>query len=149
MGLFGKKKATDDKKAEEKKAVDVKVAKKEPKEENKTAPVAKKVGKKIVARKESRPGSAYRVLIRPIISEKATIGASQNKYVFEVYTDANKVEIKKAVLEIYGVMPESVNIINHRGKSVRFGRKFGRTKDVKKAVVTLKKGDNIKLYEGI
>lgn len=149
MGLFGNKKANDDKKAEEKKAVDVKVDKKEVKEEKKAAPATKKVSKKVVARKESRPGNAYRVLIRPIISEKATIGASQNKYVFEISTDANKVEIKKAVLEIYGVMPESVNIINQRGKSVRFGRKFGRTKDVKKAVVTLKKGDNIKLYEGI
>lgn len=92
---------------------------------------------------------AYRILIRPVISEKATIGVSLNKYVFEVAPDANKVEIKKAIKELYGIVPFSVNILNRSGKDVRFGRYEGRTKSIKKAVVTLKKGDSIKLYEGI
>ena len=96
-----------------------------------------------------KSGKAYRVLVKPIISEKATHHAADRKYTFEVATNANKVEIKKAVQEIYGVMPTDVNIINQRGKAVRFGRNYGVQKAVKKAIVTLKKGDNIKLYEGI
>ncbi|OGY94216.1 MAG: 50S ribosomal protein L23 [Candidatus Komeilibacteria bacterium RIFOXYC1_FULL_37_11] len=83
------------------------------------------------------------------MSEKATISVSDGKYTFEVSGDSNKVAIKKAIEEIYGVRPIGVNIINQCGKNVRFGRKFGQTKNVKKAIVTLKKGDSIKLYEGI
>ncbi len=92
---------------------------------------------------------SFKVLLRPLISEKSTIGASLNKYVFAVAGRANKVEIKKAVADIYGVKPLSVNIINERRRAVRFGRFRGQTKKVKKAIVTLKKGDTIKLYEGI
>lgn len=96
-----------------------------------------------------RSSLAHRILLRPMISEKSTVGVSLNKYVFEVHPKANKVEIKKAVEAVYGVKPLDVNIINVRSKSVRFGRHSGRTKALKKALVTLKKGDSIKLYEGI
>jgi|SRR3989344_1446735 len=105
--------------------------------------------KKIGEDKTRISGSAHRLLLRPMISEKSTIGVALNKYVFEVPAGANKVEIKKAIEESYGVKPRVVNIINVRSKKVRFGRYSGRTKAVKKALVTLKKGDSIKLYEGI
>ena len=105
--------------------------------------------KKVVKKSNKKAGEAYRFLLRPIISEKATVGAADGKYTFEVSMDANKVAIKKAVQEVYGVEPADVNIMNKRGKTVRFGRKHGRTKNIKKAVVTLRKGDSIKLYEGI
>ncbi|MBT4648870.1 50S ribosomal protein L23 [bacterium] len=87
--------------------------------------------------------------MRPVISEKATMANQENKYIFEVAIKANKIEIKKAIEEIYGVTPIAVNVMNQRGKFVRFGRKTGRTKDTKKAIVTLKKGDSITIYEGI
>jgi large subunit ribosomal protein L23 len=91
---------------------------------------------------------SYKILLRPVISEKATHIAPLNKYTFEVSTGANKVEIKKAIKETYGVMPIRVNIMTKAGKYVRFGKNVGQTKATKKAVVTLKKGDNIRLYEG-
>ncbi|MBT4849636.1 50S ribosomal protein L23 [Candidatus Parcubacteria bacterium] len=146
MGLFSKKN-TDDKKEKEadKKSVVKEVAKKEAKPV-KTVKAKKPVAKKVTAKPS---GYAYRVLIKPIISEKATMGTSLNKYVFEISAKSNKIEVKKAIEEIYGVVPVSINVLNQRGKSVRSGRRFGRTKDIKKAVVTLRKGDSIKLYEGI
>lgn len=145
MGLFSKK--TKDKEKDTVKKTDAKVKvsdKKELKKESKKA-VIKKTDKK----SDKKNGEAYRFLLRPIISEKATVGAADGKYTFEVSMDANKVAIKKAIQEVYGVMPTDVNIMNKRGQNVRFGRKFGRTKNIKKAIVTLKKGDSIKLYEGI
>ena len=156
MGIFNKKNKTDKvEKKEDKKPV-AKVTKKELKEEKSTTKsVAKKktITKKVVKTTKSAAtkgdGKAYKVLLRPIISEKATLGASLNKYVFEVSPKANKVEIKKASSEVYTVVPANVNILNKRGKNVRRGRNSGTTKSIKKAVVTLKKGDSIKLYEGI
>ncbi len=94
-------------------------------------------------------GRPAKYLVKPLISEKSTMINALNKYVFEVALDANKVEIKKAIQELYNVRPLSVNIINSAGKSVRYGRTYGTSKRVKKAIVTLKKGDSIKLYEGI
>jgi len=145
MGLFNKKKSSAKPVVEDK--VKAKPA------TNKSVKPALEPKDKVVKTEKTGAGQgykkAYRILIRPIISEKATIGASLNKYVFEVAPDANKVEIKKAIEEIYGIVPASVNVLNSAGKNVRFGRYQGRTKSVKKAMVTLKKGDSIKLYEGI
>ncbi len=100
--------------------------------------------------KESKKrGRAYRVLIRPLITEKAANLGSENKYVFEVAEDANKIEIAKAVDEVYGVKPISINIIRVKGKSVRHGRKTGKRKDWKKAIVMLPEGKSINIYEGV
>ncbi|MFA6253519.1 MAG: 50S ribosomal protein L23 [Patescibacteria group bacterium] len=113
----------------------------------------KKEDKVVKAGLELKPlkaiGRPAKYLVKPVISEKSTMVNALNKYVFEVSIDANKVEIKKAIQELYNVRPISVNIINSAGKSVRSGRNYGQTKKVKKAIVTLKKGDSIKLYEGI
>lgn len=93
-------------------------------------------------------GKVYQVLLRPIVSEKATMINAANKYSFAVALNTNKSEIKKAVKQIYGVTPINVNIINQVGKTVRFRQKSGRTSNYKKAIVTLKKGDSIRIYEG-
>lgn len=146
MGWFSKKNqaSKDDNQTGQSEAVLVnKSAKKET--PAKVAP-AKKEDKDS---KSARAVAASKILLRPMISEKSTIGASLNKYSFEVDSRANKVEIKKAIEEIYGVKPVQINIINERSKRVRFGRFQGFTKKYKKAIVTLKKGDTIKLYEGI
>ncbi len=143
MSIFGRKKKEEDKK--DVKTSDVSVSKKDDKKKV-VKKEEKKVDKKEIGVKQDR---AYKVLIRPIISEKTTNFASLNKYVFEVFGKTNKIEIKKAIEELYQVKPIQVNIIKRKGKNVRFGKTSGRTKDSKRAIVTLKKGDSIKLYEGI
>ncbi len=94
-------------------------------------------------------GTAYRILTKPLITEKATNLGGQNKYVFVVDINANKIEVAKAITEVYGVKPSSVNIVKMKGKQVSRGRIVGRRKDFKKAIVTLKKGETIKVYEGV
>lgn len=90
---------------------------------------------------------AHEVLVRPLITEKATNLSGENKYVFAVNPKANKVEIKKAITQLYGVKPVAVNILNQRGKNVRYGRVEGQTKAWKKAVIALKEGETIKVFE--
>ncbi|MGC9049085.1 MAG: 50S ribosomal protein L23 [Patescibacteria group bacterium] len=86
---------------------------------------------------------AHRILIKPIITEKATGLETLNKYVFEVSPRTNKIEIKKAIKELYNVEPLKIQIINIKGKFVRYGRARGKTKNWKKAIVTLKRGEKI------
>jgi len=107
----------------------------------------KKVVKK--AEKKEDTKNAYKVLFRPIVTEKGTYLASHNKYIFEVATKTNKIEIKKAIKAVYGVDVVNVNILNVSGKNVRYGKTKGRTKDRKKAIVTLPKGQSIEVYEGV
>jgi large subunit ribosomal protein L23 len=91
-----------------------------------------------------------KVIIRPLLTEKnAMLKETLNKVVFEVAPDANKIEIKKAVEEAFKVSVDSVNILNVRGKVKRLGRNFGKRRDWKKAVVTLKEGNIIEFFEGV
>ncbi len=94
------------------------------------------------------------VLIKPIVTEKlTTLSDARNQYGFEVAKDANKIQIKKAVEEMYNVTVVSVNTMNNQGKlKSRFtkaGIIEGRTKSMKKAIVTLADGDNIDFYSNI
>lgn len=89
------------------------------------------------------------VLKRPIITEKATALMEQGKYVFEVDRNANKTEIKKAVEEIFNVKVTKVNTIRQTGKLRRQGRTQGRTREIKKAIVTLADGQSIPIFEGL
>lgn len=119
------------------------------KDETQVKAVAKTTDEQVVNKEKVVTPKTASILLRPVISEKATLANSLNKYVFAVNNKANKVEIKKAIKAVYGVMPESVNVVNELGKNVRVGRKFGKRKNTKKAIVTLKKGDSITIYEGI
>ncbi|MFA6525285.1 MAG: 50S ribosomal protein L23 [Patescibacteria group bacterium] len=92
---------------------------------------------------------AYKVLVRPIVTEKANSLGANGQYVFEVYPSANKVEIKKAIMSLYGVTAVKVRIINHRGKNVQYGSHSGTTKYWKKAIVSLKAGEKIEIFEGV
>ena len=94
-------------------------------------------------------GNAYRILIKPLVTEKVSNLGVLNKYVFAVARDANKIEVAKAIKEIYGIKPVGVNVINRLGKKARYGRIGGKRKDWKKAIVTLPKGETIKIYEGV
>lgn len=94
--------------------------------------------------------SPHDILIRPLITEKAVnLAQDQNKYTFFVDKNANKVEIKNAVEEIFKVRVLSVNTINVKGKQKRVGRYLGRTPDRKKAIVTLGPDDKIDIFEGL
>jgi large subunit ribosomal protein L23 len=99
--------------------------------------------------KKEDTAEAYKILIKPLVTEKATDLANFNKYCFEVAKNANKIEIQKAIKNLYGVEPLDVNIINMKGKRVRYGRVSGKKKNWKKAIVTLKQGDKIAIYEGV
>jgi large subunit ribosomal protein L23 len=91
----------------------------------------------------------YAVLIRPIITEKSTILAGQDKYVFEVDPRANKAQVKEAVQLAFNVRVAEVNTMTMKGKPRRFGRRIVNRPDWKKAVVTLYPGDKIELFEGV
>ena len=80
---------------------------------------------------------AHDIIIKPIITEKSMQGIANKKYTFQVAKDANKIEIAKAVVELFGVKVAKVNTINVNGKYRRQGIKGGYTPDWKKAIVTL------------
>ncbi|HYC79542.1 MAG TPA: 50S ribosomal protein L23 [Candidatus Binatia bacterium] len=108
-----------------------------------------KADKKPVALKEDT-GRAHRVLRQYHLSEKTNAMSSLGRYVFVVDKKANKIEIKKAVENVYDVHVANVNIVNTKGKNRRYGRAEGRTSDWKKAIVTLKAGEKISgLAEGV
>ncbi|MEX2080821.1 MAG: 50S ribosomal protein L23 [Dehalococcoidia bacterium] len=91
----------------------------------------------------------YGVLLRPIITEKSTLLAGQNKYVFEVDIRANKNQVREAIQLAFNVRVADVNTILMKGKAKRFGRRITDRPDWKKAIVTLVPGDTIELFEGI
>ena len=94
---------------------------------------------------------AYDIIKKPIITERSMMGAQDNKYTFEVAVDAGKIEIKKAVEEIFGVKVAKVNTLNMQGKAKRMGnRPAGRRANWKKAMVTLTADSKtIEFFEGM
>mgnify|MGYP004478088723 FL=1 len=87
------------------------------------------------------------IIIRPLITEKSTTLMAEGKYVFEVAKAANKIEIAKAISEIFKVKVASVNTINVEGKVKRMGRSVGKRSDYKKAIVKLAAGETIEFFE--
>ena len=88
-----------------------------------------------------------RVIVRPVVTEKTTDMGENDKYVFEVASEANKAEVKQAVEKFFGVKVIDVHTLNMKGKPKRLGRHMGRRKDWKKAIVTLQSGDKIDLFD--
>ena len=91
----------------------------------------------------------YEVLRRPLVSEKNTELQAQGKYAFEVAREANKHQIKQAVEKAFKVEVIAVNVMTVPGKTRRIGRRQVLTQSWKKAIVTLKPGDSIGLFEGV
>ena len=89
------------------------------------------------------------IILNPIVTEKTTALQELGKYSFKVDPRANKKEIMQAIRDIFSVEPVSCAIINMRGKRRRERYKYGFTSSWKKAIVTLKKGDKIELFEGL
>ena len=93
--------------------------------------------------------TARDIIIRPILTEKTMEGLESNKYTFIVDILATKIEVKKAVEETFKVKVRDVNTLRMPGKTRRMGRFEGKTPEWKKAVVTLEKGYEIPLFEGV
>ncbi len=94
------------------------------------------------------------IILKPVITEKMTgLGEKLNRFGFIVHKQANKVQIKNAVEELYGVDVESVNTMNYSGKNksrnTKSGIVTGRTNSYKKAIVTLAEGETIDFYSNI
>jgi large subunit ribosomal protein L23 len=96
--------------------------------------------------------NSFSTIIRPVVSEKSTVLGDQGKYVFEVAPTANKIQIKHAVEAAFAnkkVEVAAVNILHVSGKVRRRGKSVGMTRSWKKAVVTLRAGQRLDLFEGI
>ena len=89
------------------------------------------------------------VVKRPLITEKAERGReTDQQYAFEVHRDATKIQVKTAVEKLFGVHVTAVRTSISRGKNKRVGRSMGRRPNWKKAIVTLREGETISLFEG-
>ncbi len=94
--------------------------------------------------------SVYDIIRKPVITEKSMSGIADNKYTFEVAPDAGKIEIKKAVEEIFGVKVIKVNTVKLPGKWKRMGVHVGRRPGKKKAIVTLSSDSKpIEIFENM
>lgn len=94
--------------------------------------------------------SLYDVIEQPLITEKSMDGVADGKYTFRVSKDSNKIEIRQAVEKLFNVKVEDVNTLTVKGKKRRQGRlPEGKTPDWKKAIVTLKPGEKIEIFEGM
>lgn len=89
------------------------------------------------------------IIIRPVVTEKSMDLLADNKYTFIVDGKANKTEIKNAIQNIFNVKVEKIYTMNVKGKPKRLGRFEGRTSDRKKAIVTLKPGQKIRLFDTV
>ncbi len=89
------------------------------------------------------------IIRRPIVSERTMALMEENKYTFVVDLGATKPQIREAVEQIFDVKVEKVNTMRVTGKVRRMGRNEGKRPDWKKAIVTVKEGDRIELFEGI
>jgi large subunit ribosomal protein L23 len=89
------------------------------------------------------------IIVRPVVTEKSMDLMADNKYTFIVDKRSNKTEIRNAVQQIFKVSVVSVSTMNTHGHTRRQGRTEGRKPDLKKAIVTLKPGQKIALFEGM
>jgi large subunit ribosomal protein L23 len=149
--ITGKKPASG--KSTVKKEVKPKAIKKAPNQENVLdmvqEPVAAVDEKKAVVLKTDT-GRAHHILHNYHLSEKSNLMSATGRYVFKVSKAANKLEVKKAVENVYDVHVTDVNMVTAKGKIRRSGRVTGKTSDWKKAYVTLKNGEKISgLAEGV
>lgn len=143
-GLRGKSDA-DVAEAEMAKPTAVKTKKKaEPKSEETKVEIPK-----IEKREKDLNTAAYRILLRPVVSEKATMAESNNTYIFRVSSCASKFDVSEAVQKVYGVRPVHVSMINVLGKSMRTRSGSAKRGDWKKALVTLPAGQTIGIHEGV
>ena len=92
----------------------------------------------------------YKIIEKPMVTEKgASMLATGNWVVFRVHTESNKIQIREAVQKIFDVKVLHVNTQVVQGKTKRFGKTMGKSKNWKKAMVQLKEGEKIEIFEGV
>jgi large subunit ribosomal protein L23 len=92
----------------------------------------------------------YDIIIRPVVTEKTNIQKeAANQVTFEVDRKANRIEVRRAIEQIFNVRVANVRTMQIRGKFKRRGRVLGKRRDWKKAIVTLRPGDRIEFFEGV
>lgn len=91
----------------------------------------------------------HKVILKPILTEKAHYLRKENKYIFNVLVSSNKIEIKNAIERAFNVKVKAVNTMVCKGKKRRRGLIEGKRPDTKKAIVTLEAGQSIGIFEGI
>lgn len=128
------------KKKQEPKAVKKEEKKEEPKKEVKV-PVKSEVPKK----QRKITGESLKILKSPHVAEKSTDLLEKNQYVFKVWPQANKQEVKKAVESIFNVRVLKVRMVNLPAKKRRIGRFLGSTKAIRKAIVKVAPGEKIEI----
>jgi len=131
------------------KASDVVVAEKKEKTNKETKKIAEKKDVKVSQVDARAHNHAYRILIRPCVSEKATEAETHSVYTFIVSEDASKTDIISAVEAIYGKRPSRVRTARFEGKRMRFGYRRGKRKDWKKAYVYMPQGVTLHIHEGV
>lgn len=148
MSAFWNKKEDDSSNAKDKEIKRVietkKSTKKSPAKEESKGKKAKKSGRKLTA---VQAELANRTLVRPRISEDTMSKQAEGKYVFEVTGSATKNEVAKAITAVYGVDVVNVNVMNYKKRNKKFRGHAGRTNAFKKAIVSVKKGQNIELFK--
>lgn len=93
--------------------------------------------------------SLFQTVIRPVVTEKTSAAyQARGEYVFEVASDATKPAIRMAIEKLFGVKVTGVRTMNVRGKMRRMGKTSGTRPNWKKAIVTLREGDKIEIFEG-
>jgi large subunit ribosomal protein L23 len=92
---------------------------------------------------------ATQVIIRPVVSEKSYVLASANKYTFRVHPDAHKTQIRQAVEQLFEVTVVDVRTMSVKSKPKRRGWTSGRTRQWKKAIVEVREGDSIPIFQGL
>jgi large subunit ribosomal protein L23 len=105
----------------------------------------KAISKKVL---EKSANMAYAILVEPWITEKTHSAMAQNKYTFKIRRDSDKKKVKKAIEDLYSVKVEAISIINIAAKKKNFGRHIGVKAAIKKAIVTISKGQSIEIFKG-
>ena len=136
--FFKKKEKEEEKEPQKAEAEEIEIGKEKRKEEEKKE-------RKVEKKEKGQRGEAWRYIIAPHITEKASYLAEKNQYVFKVSKDANKIEIKKAIGDLFGVEVEKIRIIKVPKKRRRRGRIEGWKKGYKKAIVKIKEGQKIEI----
>ncbi|HFC36212.1 MAG TPA: 50S ribosomal protein L23 [Candidatus Moranbacteria bacterium] len=148
MGLFGKKKKEENQQKDSDKVEKKTIAKKSVKssaDDNKKKKAKSKKNEPLFISETA--DVAYRFIVKPWITEKTQNLIADNKYVFKVRQKTKKESVKEAIEKLYGVDVEKVNMVNIPSKKKRFGRVVGKRSALRKAVVTVKKGQKIEIFE--
>ena len=147
LNIFKKKKIEKrpKKRPEKKEPVKKILAKKAPVKAEKKKIEAKTKQVKIPAKSKKTPETASLVLKEPQVTEKATDLVQKNQYVFKVFPDSNKKNIKRAIEDLYGIDVVSVKVINVPRKARRLGRVEGWRKGYKKAIIRIAQGQKIEV----